>query len=132
MKKNKGFTLIELLAIVMILTIVFAMVAYFTFGYLEKSKKTACEATINTIENAARAYVAKPKFAGKNHENLTIYDLAYEGLIEKDFVNPKTGRPVSDQTPVKIFYIPSAPGSDKGKYCIEVILDGCPVRTCNQ
>lgn len=49
LKSNKGFTLIEIIIVLVIIAILMAVAIPSIFGYIEKTKKTACEANRLTL-----------------------------------------------------------------------------------
>lgn len=63
-RSDEGFTLIELLIVIIILGVLAAIVVLSVSGVTNDSKKTACEAQVQTIDTAAEASIANGTNAG--------------------------------------------------------------------
>lgn len=59
-KNNKGFTLIELIIVIAILAILVGIVGMASIRYVEKSRKSADEQTLDSISTAAQAVIVDP------------------------------------------------------------------------
>ena len=59
-KNNKGFTLIELIIVIAILAILIGIVGMASIRYVEKSRKSADEQTLDSISTAAQAALVDP------------------------------------------------------------------------
>ena len=59
-KNNKGFTLIELIIVIAILAILVGIVGMASIRYVEKSRKSADEQTLDSISTAAQAAIIDP------------------------------------------------------------------------
>ena len=59
-KNNKGFTLIELIIVIAILAILIGIVGMASIRYVEKSRKSADEQTLDSVANAAQAVIIDP------------------------------------------------------------------------
>lgn len=60
-KNNKGFTLIELIIVIAILAILVGIVGMASVRYVEKSRKSADEQTLDSISTAAQAAIVDPE-----------------------------------------------------------------------
>ena len=65
-KNNKGFTLIELIIVIAILAILIGIVGMASIRYVEKSRKSADEQTLDSISTAVQALIVDPD------NNLTV------------------------------------------------------------
>lgn len=59
-KNNKGFTLIELIIVIAILAILIGIVSIASIRYVEKSRKSADDQTLDSISTAAQAVLVDP------------------------------------------------------------------------
>lgn len=59
-KNNKGFTLIELIIVIAILAILVGIVGMASIRYVEKSRKSADEQTLDSVSTAAQAVIIDP------------------------------------------------------------------------
>lgn len=59
-KNNKGFTLIELIIVIAILAILIGIVGMASIRYVEKSRKSADEQTLDSVSTAAQAAIVDP------------------------------------------------------------------------
>lgn len=55
--KNKGFTLVELLAVIVVLAVISIIVTPMVLGYIAKSEKSAYEASVQNVFDAAKIYI---------------------------------------------------------------------------
>lgn len=67
-KNNKGFTLIELIIVIAILAILVGIVGMASVRYVEKSRKSADDQTLDSISTAAQAALVDPDL------NITLND----------------------------------------------------------
>jgi general secretion pathway protein G len=79
-KRDEGFTLIELLMVIVILAILAAVVVFSVTGITDTGKKSACKATLNTINTAAEA-----NYASKGSGAATL-----GALVTNGFLKPQT------------------------------------------
>lgn len=59
-KNNKGFTLIELIIVIAILAILIGIVGMASIRYVEKSRTSADQQTLDSISTAAQAVIVDP------------------------------------------------------------------------
>jgi prepilin-type N-terminal cleavage/methylation domain-containing protein len=76
-KRDEGFTLIELLMVIVILAILAAVVVFSVTGITDTGKKSACKATLNTINTAAEA-----NYAAKGTGAATLGALVTNGFLK--------------------------------------------------
>lgn len=76
-KNNKGFTLIELIIVIAILAILIGIVGMASVRYVEKSRKSADEQTLDSISTAAQAVIVDPD------NNITL-DANAKIVVQKD------------------------------------------------
>jgi prepilin-type N-terminal cleavage/methylation domain-containing protein len=60
MNKQKGFTIIELIVVIAIIAILSAIVLVNVTQYINKSKTSAIQANLSTVETSMAAYLADP------------------------------------------------------------------------
>ncbi|MDD3453798.1 MAG: type II secretion system protein [Bacilli bacterium] len=91
--KKKGFTLIELLAVVILLSIITVIAVPITLSYVEKSKKSAYQVSVQNIFDAAKIYITSLEEDGDfpkggiliTDENLNLKNSKFtSGVIYKD------------------------------------------------
>ena len=81
---NKGFTLVELLAIVVIISVIATVAVPSITNEIDSSDKHTQNVVDESIENAAKLYVAKyyaKKFIEKKEIKFTLNDLENDGLL---------------------------------------------------
>lgn len=106
MRKNNGFTLIELLGVIIILS----LLALIAFPVVEQNIKYSSDnvykAQINQIKKAAEDWGLEhvDQLPTSGSITITLNELRVLGYIEKDVINPKTNKPFSDNTLIKITY----------------------------
>lgn len=59
-KNNKGFTLIELIIVIAILAILVGIVGMASVRYVEKSRQSADEQTLDSVSTAVQAFIIDP------------------------------------------------------------------------
>lgn len=67
-KNNKGFTLIELIIVIAILAILVGIVGMASVRYVEKSRQSADEQTLDSVSTAVQAFIIDPA------NNVTVKD----------------------------------------------------------
>ena len=92
---ESGFTLIELLIVIVILGVLSGIVVFSVGGITDRGARSACEASVKTVQVAAEAYRAQnPRYA----ESVGV--LVEAGLLQSDprgisyTLDDKTGRPI--------------------------------------
>lgn len=117
---KKGFTLIELMAVILILGVVSTISVVAVDKTIKDNKEKLYQVQISNIEDAARTW-------GNAHINLIpdengdaisipILVLKQDGLLDKDYKNPKTDALFFDNMYIDISY-------ENGTYIYNVIED---------
>lgn len=88
MKDRKGFTLVELLAVLTILAIVAVITVPLVGTYITNSREKAYEVELQTLENAAKNWIAKYSARATWDENGNFY-LPIETLQKSEFLEDK-------------------------------------------
>ena len=85
-KNNKGFTLIELIIVIAILAILVGIVGMASIRYVEKSRKSADEQTLDSISTAAQAVIVDPdnNITVDTGAKISVYT---NGAIESEKIN---------------------------------------------
>ena len=112
--KKKGFTLIELLAVIVILAVIALIATLAVLNIIEDSRKSAAEASVRNITNAAKTHYMLKMMKG---ESVSSIDLS-GSVLTYDGDKAKKGNLAYD-----------ANGNVTGKmyisgYCVEVSVDG--------
>ena len=112
--KKKGFTLIELLAVIVILAVIALIATPAVLNIIEDSRKSAAEASVRNITNAAKTHYMLKMMEG---ESVSSIDLS-SSVLTYDGDKAKKGNLAYD-----------ANGNVIGKmyisgYCVEVNSDG--------
>ena len=112
--KKKGFTLIELLAVIVILAVIALIATPAVLNIIEDSRKSAAEASVRNITNAAKTHYMLKMMEG---ESVSSIDLS-GSVLTYDGDKAKKGNLAYD-----------ANGNVIGKmyisgYCVEVNSDG--------
>ena len=112
--KKKGFTLIELLAVIVILAVIALIATLAVLNIIEDSRKSAAEASVRNITNAAKTHYMLKMMEG---ESVSSIDLS-GSVLTYDGDKAKKGNLAYD-----------ANGNVIGKmyisgYCVEVNSDG--------
>lgn len=89
MKKN-GFTLVEMMTVVVILVLLGLLAIFSINGIVKHSSDELYELQISNVIDAARTYAIAKSSELSDSNQITLCDLKRAGLIEIDFVNPKT------------------------------------------
>ena len=89
MEKN-GFTLVEMMTVVVILVLLGLLAIFSINGVVKHSSDELYELQIANVVDAARTYAISKSSELSETNQITLCDLKRAGLIEIDFVNPKT------------------------------------------
>ena len=89
MKKN-GFTLVEMMTVVVILVLLGLLAIFSINGIVKHSSDELYELQIANVVDAARTYAIAKSSELSDNNQITLCDLKRAGLIDIDFVNPKT------------------------------------------
>ena len=102
---KKGFTLVELLAVIALLAL-FALIAMpVVDNILDKQKERIYKSNIETIKDALKNWANENiSFLPESGEelNIALEDLKDEGLIDRNFKNPKTKKCYANSNTFKI------------------------------
>ncbi len=121
MMKDKGFTLVEILAVLVIIGLIVLLAFPSIERAIKKSQDNLYNAQINNIKISARDWASDhmdslPTIEGDNID-ITLGELQKDGYIDKKLNNPKTGKPFSNELPIRISY-------KDGIYIYNVMADG--------
>ena len=96
---KKGFTLIELLAVLVIIGVITLVTVPNIINTNKKSVDNDYKEFKQTVKNATETYVElRPEFKEKinGSTEITLKDVAEAGLLNKNMINPKTGKEIKD------------------------------------
>lgn len=93
--KNKGFTLIELIVTIALMAALSVVVGLSITGMINNQDEKKLEHYKRRLENAACVYVETSGLTG--NRNISIDDLIKKGLINKDLINPATGKTAEEE-----------------------------------
>ncbi|MGI6071064.1 MAG: prepilin-type N-terminal cleavage/methylation domain-containing protein [Blautia sp.] len=115
--KKKGFTLVELVVVLVILAILMAILVPSLIGYINKSKKTACDVNMNYTYKALMAEYVTQYAKGK--DGLTKDDI--DKVMTKDMEGNVSGSGYADICPSGGIYTVEA---DKNNFTITCSVHG--------
>ena len=105
MKKN-GYTLVEVLAVIIILGLLTAVIIPTVDAILESNKEKTYQLQIDMMLDALEDWGASNVFSlpTENGESLskTVGELKSEGFLEKELLNPKNNKCVSNEMELTI------------------------------
>ena len=140
---KRGFTLIELMAVIVVLGVIATISVIAVDKIIKENKENAYKAQIATIEDAARTWGVKniKELPDNDGEAISVPLLYFknDGIISKDFKNPKTNKPFNDDLYVNISYeggiykyevaeesglgIDTNPKILNGKYVVQILCE---------
>lgn len=82
-KNNKGFTLIELIIVIAILAILVGIVGMASVRYVEKSRQSADEQTLDSVSTAVQAFIIDPA-NNVTVKGDTVISVTKEGVVSAD------------------------------------------------
>ena len=82
---NKGFTIMELLAVLVVISVIFSIVAFFVKGTAASTMTQIDEISNNLIFSAAREYVLEENvgFNSEGYVCVTVQELIEYGYVNK-------------------------------------------------
>lgn len=105
MKKN-GYTLVEVLAVIIILSLLTAVIIPTVDSILESNKEKSYQIQIDLLLDGLENWGASNAFSLPTEENESISkkvgELKKEGFLDKELVNPKTNKCISNDMKLTI------------------------------
>lgn len=105
---NKGFSLVELIAVISLLVVLALIVVPSVLVFINKSNENSYIELLNSIESAAKVYVAENRYSdtvlNNNEFTISLQTLIDNGNLDGDLTDPITKSNISSDNTVKVTF----------------------------